>query len=165
MKNRNVPVTYLLKKSAKIESGEVKTEYFSFTDAEKYSVECFSLKEILQKLFLVQMMMVIIGNEVGYLAQDSVFSDMENDGLNDPDLGTFSDPLLYLLRLIKTSSRFTTFIRTDGRTEMRFGAGISDSPDEEIVPNPENVGSSLPAPPSKLGEALDPSNFKNRSYG
>ena len=49
---------------------------------------------------------------------------------------------------------------------MRFGAGTSDSPDEEIVPNPDSVGSSLPGSPSKLGEALDPSNFlKTRSYG
>ena len=161
----NVPVTYLLKKSAKIESGEVKTEYFSFTDAEKYSTIALAERNITEIISCTD----DDGNnwyEVGYLAQDSVFSDMENDGLNDPDLGTFSDSAPYLLRLIKTSRRFTTFIRTDGRTEMRFGAGISDSPDEEIVPNPENVGSSLPGSPSKLGEALDPSNFlKTRSYG
>ena len=161
----NVPVTYLLKKSAKIESGDTKTEYFTFTDAEKYTRIVLAEQNVTEIITCTD----DDGNnwyEVGYLAQDSVFSDMENDGLNDPDLGTFSDSAPYLLRLIKTSRRFTTFIRTDGRTEMRFGAGISDSPDEEIVPNPENVGSSLPGSPSKLGEALDPSNFlKTRSYG
>ena len=161
----NIPVTYLLKKSAKIESGETKTEFFTFTSAEKYSRIALAEQNITEIISCTD----DDGNnwyEVGYLAQDSVFSDMENDGLNDPDLGTFSDSAPYLLRLLKTSRRFTTFIRTDGRTELRFGAGISDSPDEEIVPNPENVGSSLPGSPSKLGEALDPSNFlKTRSYG
>ena len=33
----NIPVTYLLKKTVKIESGEVATERFSFGDAEKYA--------------------------------------------------------------------------------------------------------------------------------
>jgi|TARA_B100000900_G_scaffold408646_1_gene423259 hypothetical protein len=161
----NVPVTYLLKKSAKIESGETKTEFFTFSNAEKYSRISLAEQNVTEVISCTD----DDGNnwyEVGYLAQDSVFADMENDGLNDPDLATFSDSAPYLLRLIKTSRRFTTFIRTDGRTELRFGAGISDSPDEEIVPNPENVGSSLPGSPSKLGEALDPSNFlKTRSYG
>ena len=100
------------------------------------------------------------------MAQDTIFESEQNTALNDPDLGEFETDTPYLLKLIKSSRRFTTFIRTDGRTELRFGAGISDSPDEEIVPNPENVGSSLPGSPSKLGEALDPSNFlKTRSYG
>ena len=33
-----------------------------------------------------------------------------------------------------------TFIRGDGRTEIRFGETEFD---EEIIPNPNNVGSSL----------------------
>ena len=41
-----------------------------------------------------------------------------------------ADQAPYLLKLIKTSRRFTTFIRTDGRTELRFGAGTSNNPDE-----------------------------------
>ena len=49
----------------------------------------------------------------------------------------------YLLKLIKTARRFTTYIRSDGRTEVRFGSGISSNADEEMVPNPDNVGSSL----------------------
>ena len=64
-----------------------------------------------------------------------------------------------ILKLLKTARRFTTFIREDGKTELRFGAGTSDSPDEEIIPNPDEVGSSLPGSPSKLGIAFDPSNF------
>ena len=49
---------------------------------------------------------------------------------------------------------------------MRFGAGISDSPDEEIIPNPDEVGSALPGSPSYLNTAFDPSNFlKTKAYG
>ena len=51
--------------------------------------------------------------------------------------------LPYILKLLKTPRRFVTFIRGDGKTELRFGSGISDNPDEEIIPNPNNVGSSL----------------------
>ena len=40
--------------------------------------------------------------EVDYLAQDSVFQDMENTPDNDPDLATFSDQSPYLLKLLKT---------------------------------------------------------------
>ena len=32
----------------------------------------------------------------------------------------------YLLKLLKTPKRFVTFIRGDGKTELRFGSGISD---------------------------------------
>ena len=67
---------------------------------------------------------------------------MENDGLNDDLFIYFSDSAPYLLKLLKTSRRFTTFIRTDNRTELRFGGHIRFY-DEEIIPNPDEVGSSF----------------------
>ena len=161
----NVPTTYLLKKSVKIESGNTVTEFFSFNAAEKYSriklanagvTEVISCKDD-------------DGNdwyEVDFLAQDTVFQDMENTELNDPELSSYADQAPYLMKLLKTSRRFVTFVATDNRTEIRFGAGISDSPDEEIVPNPNNVGSSLPGSPSYLNTSFDPSNFLNtKTYG
>jgi len=72
----------------------------------------------------------------------------------------------YILKLKKTARRFTTFINDNDETILRFGAGISSNPDEEIIPNPTNVGSSLPGSPSKLTSAFDPSNFlKTEAYG
>ena len=104
--------------------------------------------------------------EVPFLAQDTVFTDMENTEKNDDELYTYSDQAPYLLKLLKTSRRFTTFIREDGKTELRFGAGTSDSPDEEIIPNPDEVGSSLPGSPTYLNTAFDPSNFlATKAYG
>jgi len=163
--SNNVPTTYLLRKSVRAVSGQVVTEFFNITTAEKYKRISLGTPDVTEVVSCTDS----DGNEwyeVPFLAQDTVFEDMENNQRNDPDLASMSDQAPYLLKLIKTSRRFTTFIREDGRTEMRFGAGTSDSPDEEIVPNPDSVGSSLPGSPSKLGQAFDPSNFLNtKAYG
>ena len=91
---------------------------------------------------------------------------MENEAANDPELSQYNNDAPYLLKLLKTPRRFTTCIRSDSRTEIKFGAGISDNPDEEIIPNPQNVGSTLPGSPSYLDTAFDPSNFlSTRTYG
>ena len=90
---------------------------------------------------------------------------MENVAANDPQLSQYNDTAPYLLKLLKTGKRFVTFIRGDGRTEVRFGAGMTDF-DEEIVPNPNNVGSSLPGSPSYMDTYFDPTNFlKTQAYG
>jgi len=161
----NIPVSYLLKKSVKIESGEVAAERFNFNDAEKYSRIALNNNNVTEIMSVTD----DDGNnwyEVGFLAQDTVYTDTENLSTEGNESAQYKDQAPYLLKLLKTARRFITFIREDGRTELRFGAGISDSPDEEIVPNPDSVGSSLPGSPSQLGAAFDPSNFLNtRTYG
>ena len=163
--SNNVPVTYLLKKGIRASSGIVTTEFFTFNAAEKYKRIALANRNVLEIISCTDS----DGNdwyEVSYLAQDTVFTDMENTIRNDDELYTFSDQAPYLLKLLKTSRRFTTFIREDGRSELRFGAGTSDSPDEEIIPNPDNVGSSLPGSPTYLNTAFDPSNFlATKAYG
>ena len=104
--------------------------------------------------------------EVPFLAQDTVFASMENSDLNSPDLSTHKKESPFLLKLIKTAKRFTKYVRSDGKTEIRFGSGISANADEEIIPNPDNVGSSLSLGVSKLDDSFDPSNFlKTRTFG
>ena len=161
----NIPVSYLLKKSVKIESGEVAVERYNFNSAEKYSRVALNNNAVTEIISVTD----DDGNnwhEVGFLAQDTVFVDSENLQTEGNESYQYKDQAPYLLKLLKTARRFTTFIREDGRTELRFGAGISDSPDEELVPNPDSVGSSLPGSPSQLGAAFDPANFLNtRTYG
>ena len=161
----NVPVTYLLKKGVRASSGTVATEFFTFNAAEKYKRIALANQNVLEILSCKDS----DGNdwyEVPYLAQDTIFTDMENTSKNDDQLNTYADQAPYLLKLLKTSRRFTTFIREDNRTELRFGAGTSDNPDEEIVPNPDSVGSSLPGSPTYLNTAFDPSNFlATKAYG
>ena len=161
----NVPVTYLLKKGVRASSCTVATDFFTFNAAEKYKRIALGNRNVLEIISCKDS----DGNdwyEVPFLAQDTVFTDMENTSQNDDQLYTYSDQAPYLLKLLKTSRRFTTFIREDGRTEIRFGAGTSDSPDEEIIPNPDEVGSSLPGSPTYLNTTFDPSNFlATKAYG
>ena len=163
--SNNVPVTYLLKKNVRVSSGDTHTEYISFNAAEKYSRVALSNENITEIISVTDS----DGNswyEVPFLAQDTVFADMENKAANDDSLYQYSDQAPYLLKLLKTARRFTTYIREDGKMELRFGAGTSDNPDEEIIPNPDNVGSSLAGGVSKLGQTFDPSNFlTTKAYG
>ena len=161
----NVPTKYLLKKRVRAISGELKEELVTFTSAVKYD------KIVLGNPNVIEIMSCVDsdGNswyEVPFLAQDTIFDEVENTSANDSELTQFNDTAPYLLKLRKTPRRFTTFIRDDNRTELRFGAGVSDNPDEEIVPNPDRVGSSLASGVSKLDTAFDPANFLNtRTYG
>ena len=156
---------WLLKKRVQGVSGTVTTEYHTFGAAEKYKRIVLANSPVLEIISITDS----DGNswyEVPFLAQDTVYGDFENTTTNSPDSSGQNSYASYLLKLIKTSKRFTTFISTDGRTELRFGSGVSAEADEEIIPNPSNVGSNLPGTPSYLDTAFDPANFLNtETYG
>jgi len=156
---------WLLKKSVKAVSGNVTTETISFGAAEKYK------RIALANYPVLEIMSVTDSDnnkyyEVPFLAQDTVYADFQNNEKNSPDLVEGRNFAPFLLKLIKTSKRFKTYIRTDGKSEMRFGSGVAAESDEEIIPNPSNVGSNLPGTPSFLDTAFDPANFLNTdTYG
>ena len=159
------PTKFLLKKKVKVESGNVTTERFTFGSSEKYKEIKLGNSDIIEIISCVD----TDGNnwyEVDSLAKDTIFEDVENNIDNDPTSVINREVSPYILKLKKTSRRFTTYINQDDETLIRFGAGVSDNPDEEIIPNPDNVGSNLPGSPSKLGQAFDPSNFlKTKAFG
>ena len=159
------PTTYLLKKTVSAVSGQQSTERFSFNAGKRYDKIRLAQSEVTEIVSVTDS----DGNtwhQVPYLAQDTVFIESNNTADLSPEDSQFSDKAPYLLKLKKTSRRFTTYITADGRTELRFGAGVSDNPDEEIIPNPDNVGSSLPHGVASIDRAFDPSNFLNtRAYG
>lgn len=93
--------------------------------------------------------------EVPYLAQDTIFERVANTAFNDPDAAVYSEETPYLLKLKKVPRRFVTRVLEDG-LEIQFGAGISDSPDEEILALPENFGLSLPTGIENLDRSIDP---------
>ena len=161
----NKPSKYLLKKSVKAVSGTVATETVIFGAAEKYKRIVLNNAPVLEIISVTD----DSGNswyQVPFIAQDTVYGETENNARNSPDAANSRNQAPYLLKLLKTAKRFTTFIRTDGRTELRFGSGVSVSSDEEIIPNPNNVGSSLPGTPSFLDTSFDPANFlETDSYG
>ena len=159
------PTKFLLKKQVKAESGTIISETFNFNSAKKYTQIKLANKDVIDIISCVDS----DGNnwnEVEFLAQDTIFEDIENNAENDPTSVTNREVAPYLLKLKKTPRRFTKFINDNDETILRFGAGTDDNPDEEIIPNPDNVGSNLPGSPSKLGVAFDPSNFlKTKAFG
>jgi len=137
------PEYYLLKKEVQAVAGEVKTQAFTFGDPEKYK----RIKVNNDKVITILDVKDEAGNkwyEVPYLAQDNIFEDVINNWAADPEMSQYNYDAPYILKLRRTARRFTTHIDENNHTQLWFGAGISSQPDEVIVPNPENIGSSLP---------------------
>ena len=161
----DIPTHFTLTKKANLESGFKTSETFTFGDAVKFDKIILSKKNVIEIISCVD----DDGNtwyQVPFLAQDTVFKDIENNSTNTPDVSGDKTTAPFLLKLIKTANRFTSYVRSDGKMELRFGAGVSSNADEEIIPNPDNVGSSLGTGLSKLDESFDPSNFlKTKAFG
>ena len=159
------PEQYLLKKSVPTISGEVKTKAITVGAAEPY------LKILVDDSNILSIESVIDsdGNswyEVPYLAQDTMFAESVNSAAQDPVMNQDSVDAPYILKLKKTARRFITRITADDKIELQFGSGISSNPDEEIIPNPENVGSPLPGNVNNLDTSFDPANFLyTNTYG
>ncbi len=161
----NIPTEFLLKKNVIAQSGTTVEQTFTFNNAKKFDKVTLGNKGVTEIVSITDSN----GNtwyEVPFLAQDTVFQSIENTSLNEPTLSSHQNDTPYMLKLIKSSRRFITRVRADDKTEVRFGAGVSDNPDEVIIPNPDNVGSALGFGVSRLDESFDPSNFmKTKTYG
>ena len=161
----NIPTEFLLKKNVIAQSGTTVEQTFTFNNAKKFDKVTLGNKGVTEIVSITDSN----GNtwyEVPFLAQDTVFQSIENTSLNEPTLSSHQNDTPYMLKLIKSSRRFITRITADDKTEVRFGAGVSDNPDEVIIPNPDNVGSALGFGVSRLDESFDPSNFmKTKTYG
>jgi hypothetical protein len=161
----DTPSHFKLTKKGICKSGTKTSQEFTFGNSTKFD------KVILSNDKIIDIISITDSKEdkwyeVPFLAQDTVFASMENSDLNSPDLSTHKKESPFLLKLIKTAKRFTKYVRSDGKTEIRFGSGISANADEEIIPNPDNVGSSLSLGVNKLDDSFDPSNFlKTRTFG
>jgi len=161
----NLPIYYLLKKQVKAVSGEVRTAKFDFNEPIAYD------KVLLQDNNIIDIISVNetdgdAWSEVPYLAQDTLFEDVPNLAENDPELSVYRSSSPSLLKLKKTSKRFITKRRSDGKLELQFGSGVSDNNDEEVLPNPDNVGNGLSGVRRDIDVDIDPSNFLyTRAYG
>ena len=160
-----LPIYYLLKKQVKAVSGDVKSTTFTFTTPIPYDKVVLNDENITEIISITES----DGDswyEVPYLAQDSIFESIPNLVENDPELSQFRSSAPSLLKLRKTSKRFVTRLRSDGKMEVQFGSGISDNNDEEIIPNPDNVGNGLAGFRRDIDIDIDPSNFLyTRTYG
>jgi len=89
-----------------------------------------------------------------------ILDSIKNTNVNDPNFTNDSGDVPYLLRLKKIQRRFVTRFTSPTNLQIQFGAGTSPyNNDEEIVPNPDNVGLGLPYKRSLLQTAFAPANF------
>lgn len=93
--------------------------------------------------------------EVPYLAQDTIFEKVTNTSYNDPDAAVHSEDTPYLMKLKRVPRRYVVRT-TDKGFEIQFGAGVSSSPDEELLATPENIGLRLPTGKDDLDAPIDP---------
>jgi hypothetical protein len=150
---------FLLKKTRKAISAEIKTSTFSFTNVERYPTVEIVDNNIVKILDITDS----DGNiwyEVPYLAQEMIYDTIKNTNQNNPNLYTDSGETPYLLQLRKEPRRFVTRFIDNTTMQIQFGAGTNtQNIDEEIIPNPNNVGLGLPYKRSLLNTAFSPTNF------
>jgi len=158
----NIPQYFLLKKSRNAISSTITTQTFNFTTPEQFATINLTSNNFLQILDVTDS----DGNkwyEVDHLGQEMVLDSIKNTNINDPNAGTDA---AYLLRLKKVQRRFATRIISSNTIQLQFGAGYPDDTDEEITPNPNNVGIGLPFIKDKLTTAYSPVNFLyTKTYG
>lgn len=159
------PLFYLLKKTKKAISGEVKTATFSYGSADKF------ITSIIQDTNIIEIIDVhdSDGNrwyEVPFLAQDTILDDSLNISYNDPNYSSDANNVPYLLKLKKVPRRFATRVKSDNTLEIQFGSGINQNAEESIIPDNSTVGLGLLDSLSKINTAFDPTNFTTtETYG
>jgi hypothetical protein len=159
------PDYFLLKKKVKALSAEIKTATFDIGSAERFKT--LSLDD--SKIIGIQSITDSDGNEyteVPYLAQETIFEEVPNTEVNDPELKQYQNQVPFLLRTKKVAKRFVTRFRSDQKMEIQFGAGATSGDDTTIIPNPDNIGLGIKDGRSLLDRAYDPSNFLfTKAYG
>lgn len=143
--------TFLLKKTVKAFSGEVKTKTITIGSPERFKTIT------LEDTNIIGILDIEDGSsndwyEVPYLAQDTIFEENANAG-SDSNLAP------YLLTLKKVPRRFVTRFTSTGNLQIQFGAGTNSQDDTVITPDPTNVGLGTSTGISRIDQAYDPSNF------
>ncbi len=152
------PTYYLLKKTRKSTSGTINSINFSFGSPVEFATVSINGANIAGIIDIVDS----DGNtwyEVDYLAQELVFDGIKNTNINDPNNYQDSDDTPYILQTKQVQRRFTTRFINPTTLQLQFGSGNPSDTDENVLPNPSNVGLGLPFEKNKLTTAYSPTNF------
>jgi hypothetical protein len=156
---------FLLRKQVPAKSGEIKTRTFPFSAPKPYDKITLPETNVLDVLDIFSSS----GDEwhqVDYLAQDTIFEAIANVPFNDAELAEHRSTVPYILKLKRTPRRFVTRVRNDQKIDIQFGAGVSSDSDEELIPNPKNVGMGLEYLSRTTAVDIDPTNFlRTSTYG
>tara|TARA_R110000744_G_scaffold24413_2_gene61207 strand:+ start:742 stop:2595 length:1854 start_codon:yes stop_codon:yes gene_type:complete len=160
------PDAFLVKTKVKAISGQSVIQTYNVTAAKKFDKFKLNTNDVIA-IESVTDADSNIWYEVPYLAQDTIFEQVANKASVDQDTAADAADSPYLLKLRRTARRFTTRINRDNYTELNFGAGVSSSPDELIVPNPSTIGNVLEiGNAAQLDVSFDPANMMHtRAYG
>jgi hypothetical protein len=151
----NIPQYFLLKKSRNAISAAISSTNFSFVSPQPFNTVNIPAAGFLKILDVTDS----DGNiwyEVDHLGQEMVLEQIKNTNINDPNV---SLDVPYLLKLKKIARRFSTRLTSLSNIQVQFGVGSPENIDEEITPNPNNVGIGLPFIKDKLTTAYSPVNF------
>ena len=158
------PTYYLLKKTRKASSGTIVSQDFTLGAYQQFPTLEINANNIGGILDIFDS----DGNqyyEVDYLGQDLIYDSIKNTNTNDPNNYQDGDAP-YILRTRSTNNRFITRYLNETTLQIQFGAGNALQIDEQIIPNPDNVGIGLPFGQSKLTAAYSPTNFVfTNTYG
>jgi len=126
---------FLLKKSVKAISAEIKSITLPFSTPQKFQIANISDSNILQILDATD----ASSNkwyEVPYLAQSTILNTTIN-----PTSG--SDGVPYLVNYSRVPRRYVSRFLSDNTLQLEFGAGIANASDSTILPSPDNIGLGL----------------------
>lgn len=158
----NIPQYFLLKKSRNAISATINSQNFPFASPIPFNTINIQASNIIKILDIKDSE----GNtwyEVDHLGQEMVLDPVKNTNINDPNK---SLEIPYLLKLKKVQRRFATRFTSLNNLQIQFGVGSPSNTDEEITPNPNNVGLGLPFTKDKLTAAYSPVNFLyTNTYG
>jgi hypothetical protein len=152
------PTYYLLKKTRRAISGTINSTSFSFGSPVEFSTVTLNGTDIAGIIDITDS----DGNiwyEVDHLAQELVFDGIKNTNINDPNNYQNSDDTPYILQTKQVQRRFTTRFVNPTILQLQFGSGNPADNDENVIPNPSNVGLGLPFEKNKLTTAYSPTNF------
>jgi hypothetical protein len=159
------PTYYLLKKTRRAISGTISSTSFSFGSPVEFSTVIINGTDIAGVIDIVDSN----GNiwyEVDHLAQELVFDGIKNTNINDPNNYQNSNDTPYILQTKQVQRRFTTRFLNPTTLQLQFGSGNPNDNDENVIPNPSNVGLGLPFEKDKLTTAYSPTNFIfSNTYG
>lgn len=152
------PTYFLLKKTRKATSGTINTTTFTFGAYQEFPTVELNVSNIAEIIDVIDS----DGNkwyEVDYLAQELVFDDIKNTNINDPNNYQNEGEVPYILKTKQVQRRFATRFLNQTTLQLQFGSGNPADIDENVIPNPDNVGLGLPFEKNKLTAAYSPTNF------
>ena len=160
------PQTYLLKKTTRAFSGQVKSQNFNFGSATRFA--SITLQD--SNIITITNVIDSDGNrwyEVPYLAQNYIYNAVENTAANYPDFNQYKNQVPYMLERVEVPRRFTTRFLSNTNLVLEFGAGINSVLDTSIIPDPNLVGLGLVDNGlNSMTASFDPTNFvTTKTYG